>query len=175
MRVNSCLFTKHSKKPISNGSITEIIVHLMLLVSLYIVIKVVEQGKWKSEKMMKFTAVRAVQPFSLSILFSWSISEYSAIELLFRYIINRTGITISFAGIPNKNARSIAPSRPTNSPIGDNKPDNTLSTEAPFIVILETRYSIKPAGAATNTALVSISEVLSYMDLMMVLDICGIR
>ena len=54
--------SKQRITPINVGNITERAVVFKLLVSLYIVIQVVEQGKWNIHNIIKHTAVVKFQP-----------------------------------------------------------------------------------------------------------------
>ena len=74
------------------------------MVSFFIVNNVVAQGKWQREKIKKFIAVKIVQLLFIKRSFKLSKDSYStSIEPLV-YNKSNIGITISFAGIPNKKA-----------------------------------------------------------------------
>lgn len=54
----------HSAAPIAVGITKASAAHLRLPVSFFIVIRVVEQGQWKREKLITHRAVTQLQPFS---------------------------------------------------------------------------------------------------------------
>lgn len=153
------------------GSRMETTVHLMLLVSLYIVIQVVEQGKWKSVNISIFIAVSRLHPFSASRFFSADKSEISVRFPLAVYDIMIIGTTISFAGIPSIKANIITPSRPSILPKGSKKSVHIERILHSPMLILASSHIRSPAGADTATALPSITRVLSIKERTSVLPI----
>ena len=101
--------------PNKSGRAKESKVALALFVSFAIVIMVVVQGKWHSAKMTAQSAVSKVQPFCMN---TSAVSGAYTSEEEDVYIISAIGKTISFAGIPSKNAAIITPSSPINTPKG---------------------------------------------------------
>jgi hypothetical protein len=93
-------------------------VHLRSRVSCQIVHKVVAHGWWRTEKMIKHSAVRDVHPHDTSRprrALRLSISTMAPPE---EYPIIKMGMTISFAGSPRRNAARMKPSRPMAFPRG---------------------------------------------------------
>ena len=115
------LISVHNAIPQRVGRIIAIKVHLSDFVSALTVRQVVEQGQWKSIKIIVFKAVVAVQPFDIRICFIACRSFTSVNTLPEVYIIKIRGKTISFAGKPNINAVIIIPSRPIIFPSGSRK------------------------------------------------------
>lgn len=111
---------KQIKRPAIVGNSAEISVHLRLFVSFFIVISVVEQGQWKSEKTMVQRAVIFVQPLFIRVCAS-NAAEKSLIPVEPVYTIRIMGKTISFAGSPSIKPKSIAPSKPKSLPRGSKK------------------------------------------------------
>ena len=85
------------------------------------------------------------------------------------------GITISFAGNPRIKAKRITPSIPRSFAKGSKKPEQRASSVMPPKDRFAISHIASPAGAATTTALPSTNKVLSKMDLMKILPICGLR
>ena len=91
------------------------------------------------------------------------------------YAIIAIGMTISFAGKPSINARSITPSSPISLANGSRKPLEILRSVAPFTDIFAKSQIISPAGAATATALDKTKIVLSKTERISSCVICGLR
>ena len=121
----------------------------MLPVSFFTVSRVVEQGQCISENNTKQTAVRAHQPLDRSILRRASIPPRSGRLPSARYVIRVMGRTISLAGNPSANPRSIGPSSHISLPTGSINPAMSDSRLTPPIFILARSHIIRPAGAAT--------------------------
>ena len=84
----------HKMIPMIVGSKNETSVHFTFLVSLYIVISVVEQGKWKIESIIKFMAVSRFHPFDNKISFIIVTLSISSNVVFDRYIMSAIGNTI---------------------------------------------------------------------------------
>ena len=148
-------------KPHKVGSSTESKVHFMLLVSLYIVITVVEQGKWNKEKSITFIKVIYVHPFWINNVYSIDASDSSHSELPDEYAIIIIGITISFAGNPSMKAISITPSSPKSFANGSRNLEQCSRMVISETVTFAKIQIISPAGAATAADLASTKRVLS--------------
>ena len=72
------------------------------------------------------------------------------------------GITISLAGNPRINAKSITPSRPINLPAGSRKSARYARSEEPPVLIFARHQIRRPAGAATTTALNRTKTIFSF-------------
>ena len=148
------------------------IVHLVLLVSFFIVRQVVPQGKWNSAKMIVQIAVMYVQPFLISNNFNEVKSRDVNFDS-FIYIIMAMGITISFAGNPRINASSMTPPRPNVFANGSKNKDICFITDKPFMLIFESIHISSPIGADMITARANIWSVLSNMERIITLPILG--
>lgn len=80
-----------------------------------------------------------------------------------KYAISAIGITISLAGNPRINARSITPSIPTNLPTGSSTSAILQSKVVSATWMFASTHMIKPAGAATTTALSKTNIIFSRM------------
>ena len=135
------------------GRIKEITDHLKLPVSFLMVIKVVLQGKCKSENSITLIAVRIVHPFAFNISPTAKVSSKLTRFPLFIYAIRMIGKTISFAGRPSINAVNIYPSNPINLAKGFKKFAIYESMlKFPILIFAKIQITI-PTGAATATAL----------------------
>lgn len=161
--------------PITVGIAAARAVYFILPVSFFIVRSVVEQGQWKSEKIITFTAVNIVQPLVSKIFRKMLRSEISVRVVLAQYAIKIKGITISFAGRPKINAMTITPSRPKSRPNGSKKSEMIFSSEAPSTLTLAKNQISSPAGAAAIRALKSTNKVLSKTECIITFNICGLR
>ena len=147
----------------------------MSAVSFFIVIRVVAQGQCSKKKTITHIAVIGVQPFALNNWNMESIVPTSDIELLFVYVIIIIGITISFAGIPKINDKSITPSRPINLPMGSKNCADNVSKDISFISVLARHQIIIPAGIAEVTALAKTNIVRSKIECIITSAILGLR
>ena len=90
-----------------------------------------------------------------------------------RYAITIIGRTVSLAGKPRINARSIVPSRPIALANGSRIEEIEESKVSPPIVIFAKHQMISPAGAATAAALPKTNRVLSKIERTMTLKKSG--
>ena len=139
-------------------------VHFRLPVSFFMVRSVVEQGQWKRENSIVFTAVKTVQPFSKNSSFISAKERASDIVPCDKYAITIIGSTVSFAGKPRIKAKSMVPSSPIVLANGSRSEDTEESNVFPPIVIFANIHIIRPAGAATAAALPRTKSVLSKME-----------
>ena len=84
-------------------------------------IHVVEQGKWNTHIIIVHIAVILLQPLLLRRFSKAETEDNSAMLPWDIYDIIITGITISLAGNPRKNAESMVPSNPKALPKGSRK------------------------------------------------------
>ena len=109
-----CVVRKQMVNPKANGKKVETIVHFTLLVSLYIVKIVVEQGLCSRLNNIRFTAVSVVHPPARRISPVWPMEALSiitpapaptpVIPVIRTVSINMVGITISLAGMADRKA-----------------------------------------------------------------------
>ena len=161
---NTRLVSIHMVIPTMVGAIKATKVHLTLPVSFFMVRRVVEQGQWNSENSMVFTAVNMVQPFSTKSSFISARDRVSEIVPWDRYAMTIIGRTVSLAGKPRINARSIVPSSPMALANGSRIADVLLSRVSPPMVMFANIHIISPAGAATAAALPKTNRVLSRIE-----------
>ena len=161
--------------PITVGNRAERTVHFILPVSFFIVCRVVEQGQCITVKIMTLTAVTQVQPFEINNCFISKRLFISTRVPCDRYIITAIGITISFAGKPRIKAIKITPSIPIICAKGSKKSAQYLKRLTSPIWRFARTQIIRPAGAATATALFKTNKVLSKIDLTTTSVTLGIR
>lgn len=166
------LTSAQSVIPKSVGITNASAAHFIPPVSFLIVRSVVEQGKCIRVKIITQSAVTGVQPFAVN---SSNICDgaISASTPCCIYIITISGITISFAGSPSKNAVTMTPSKPINRPNGSKKSVIWLRTDVSPIEMFARTQIITPAGAATAAALPRTKTVLSRSDRTSIFPICG--
>ena len=155
------------------GKAIENSAHLMLPVSFFIVIQVVEQGQCIREKSITQIAVTQVQPLLTSNSRITSILPISVSVPVARYPMSIIGTTISFAGNPRMNARRITPSSPKSLANGSRKSAQCANTLTPSMYMFAVSHISSPAGAATATARLSTNRVRSKIERIMTLPICG--
>ena len=151
--------------PVNVGITAAKTVHFKLPVSFFIVSRVVEHGQCISEKIMVLSAVIKVHPLftnnsRICIIFPVSVKQPFAV-----YAIIAIGITISLAGNPKINAMRRIPSRPISLANGSRKFAQIFKTLKLPILTFAKIHIIRPAGAATATALPRTNIVLSKIDL----------
>ena len=165
----------HNIIPIIKGIIKDKNVINQLLVSFFIVNNVVEHGQCINENKIVLTAVIQFQPFSIN-MFLISNTLPISFKLPFdEYAIIAIGRTISFAGDPKINAISIIPSNPIILANGSKKSAQRISKLISSKYMFAINQIIAPAGAAIAIALPKTNIVLSNIDRIITLKICGLR
>ena len=158
--------------PISVGKIIPTIIHLILLVSFFIIREVVPQGKCISENIIVHIAVLIVHPFSNNNTFNDEISKLVRDDSDI-YVIIIIGITISLAGKPNINENSITPSIPKCLANGSKNIAICCNKDIPCKYVLEKIHIISPVGADTIIAFIRTFSVLSNIEFTIIFFICG--
>lgn len=168
-----CAIIAHRVEPTTRGTKKATAVHLSDLVSLYTVMRVVEQGKWNIENMQVQSAVVVVQPFDTRTSRK-EVSEVASDNVPPDiYAISAIGITISLAGNPRTNAISNTPSIPRKCPTPSNAEHIELRTVPSEVFMLAKSQMTSPAGAATATARRSTNSTFSFILTSTVLSILG--
>ena len=160
--LNKDAIIKQSARPSAVGIRNARAVRRRLFVSLYIVIREVEQGKWKSANIAVQAAVTAPHPFATKSSQRPAALTSVPIEVAEEYITTSIGITISFAGIPSKKARITAPSIPKMRPNGSKNSDTCARILIPSISRAAKSHMTAPIGAATKAARKSTEVHLSH-------------
>ena len=155
---------KQLPTPITVGTSAEIIVHLILCVSFFIVNIVVEQGQCIKENSIMLIAVIHVQPLSTNNCFNTDRLSSSSIFPFAIYAMMIIGITISFAGNPKIKARRITPSNPITLANGSKKSEQYARSVISPICTFAMTHMTSPAGAAIAIALPSTKSVRSNIE-----------
>lgn len=154
------------------GNNIAINVHFILPVSFLIVKIVVPHGKCIRVKIIVHNAVIYVHPLSINRDLRDSKSRLCKEEDA-EYDIIAMGITISLAGNPNIKENNITPSNPNSLANGSKKLEIILNIDIFSTYVFDNIHIISPIGAAMAIALPRTYNVLSNIDLIITLPICG--